>query len=149
MSIEYTVVNDEGRVMSAGMSDNPLRMGFFIDKPTVARPDMHVIINKGMQQDDVWWNGTAFLKRPDFDATNKFTNELDWIADGVDEITYGPALPNPTKVTVTCSSFLFIPVDPIMVTDGQLEMTATLPGVYKIKLESFPYLDKTIEVVAL
>ena len=151
MAIEYTIVdniNQVGRVLSSGTTDNPARMGYKIDAPTVLRPEIKVIVGQGMRDDDVWWNGTAFVLRPSLDATNKFTNENDWVADGVDEITYGPNLPNPTKVTIACDSYLFIPIAPVTVTDGQLEMTATLKGTYKLTLEAFPYLDKVIEVKA-
>lgn len=48
-------------------------------------------------------------------------------------------LPNPTTVVVEDTEF--------EVTDGSAELEFEFPGIYTVTLKSFPYLDKSIQVV--
>jgi hypothetical protein len=49
-------------------------------------------------------------------------------------------VPNPSTVTIASTSEI--------VTDGEFEFTIDLPGIYKVKIESVAYLDKTFTVTA-
>lgn len=84
-----------------------------------------------------------------FDDTNTLTNTGGvWLADGVDSITYGSSLPNPT------SYFMQTDVDGLDglhgdITDGLFELTTEKPGTFNITLSAFPYVDKVITVSAV
>lgn len=64
------------------------------------------------------------------------------LADGVDEATITGL---PTECNVTVSG----PVDgSTPVTNGTFAMTADIPGIYMVKIESWPYLKQEFEIVA-
>jgi hypothetical protein len=52
-------------------------------------------------------------------------------ANGVDQVTCGPGLPNPTAVIVSGAA-----VSAFTVTDGTLELTFDTPGAYRVRLEA-------------
>jgi len=69
------------------------------------------------------------------------TDKVTITANGIDaSITTG--LPNPSYIYINGIR------QGTLITDGVLEFTVDTPGVYKIKIESFPYLDYEFEVTA-
>lgn len=76
------------------------------------------------------------LNRPKM-SVSVTTNSIP--ADGVSEAVIS-GLPNPTTASVNGNE--------VTVTDGTLEFSADLPGVYRIDLKSWPYQDTTVEVTA-
>lgn len=71
-----------------------------------------------------------------------------WNANGVDTISYGSALPNPTYYEIYCSNPEIEYADGT-VTDGTFSLVTNAVGDYRIILRAFPYLDKTIEISAV
>lgn len=92
--------------------------------------------------------GGASVIRPDLDTVCSLTNAGGWTANGTDTITYGSALPNPTKVRVSCDNPRFTQISDASITDGTLTLTTTAAGEYTIMLESFPYATKILTVTA-
>jgi hypothetical protein len=107
-----------------------------VEAPTGIDPEKSYVLNG------------VLTPKPSLDAGSSLSNAGAWKADGVSELTYGPALPNPTKVTISSSSSAFIPPAPFDVTDGTLDLTTIASGEYTITLEAFPYLKKVIRVSA-
>jgi len=77
----------------------------------------------------------------DKSAMSLSTDKITITANGVDaSITTG--LPNPSNIYINRIK------QEISIIDGVLEFTVDTPGIYKIRIESFPYLDYIFEVTA-
>lgn len=97
---------------------------------------------------DWYYVGGVQTARPSLDDICTYTNVGGWEATGIDQVIYGSALPNPATVNIECSEPNFENPGVITVTDGSLELTATLPGKYRISIAAFPYKTKTIVEIA-
>lgn len=98
-----------------------------------------------------WVDGGVITPRADLDSICSLTNAGGWTADGSDLLTYGSSLPDPTHVSIECDNPRFTPIDTVVVTDGELELTATAAGEYTITLttpDHPQYLTKVITATA-
>jgi hypothetical protein len=77
----------------------------------------------------------TFIARPEMGVT---PNKLTIFADGEDLFIL-TGLPTPCTVTVD---------NTYEIDDGEFGFPTTIPGTYKVKVESFPYITKEWEVVA-
>jgi hypothetical protein len=78
----------------------------------------------------------TFVARPEMGVT---PNKLTIFADGEDLFIL-TGLPTPCTVTVDNNTY--------EIDDGEFGFPTTIPGTYKVKVESFPYITKEWEVVA-
>ncbi len=90
----------------------------------------------------------AVVAKVSLDTICSFTNAGGWLANGVDTISYGTSLPNPTSVEIKCTNPRFTHVPIFNETSGTLTLTTLAAGDYTITLRAFPYLDKIITVTA-
>ncbi|MCX5472702.1 hypothetical protein OSH04_13340 [Alcaligenes sp. A-TC2] len=68
------------------------------------------------------------------DGVAKFRKEMDFIVNG----KILKQLPMPCKVFINQSEY--------QVEDGEVELVFDQPGIYKVKISAWPFLDKEIEI---
>jgi hypothetical protein len=96
---------------------------------------------------DVSGTPTAVAK-PTLDTICSFTNSGGvWTANGTDTISYGSALPNPTKYSIQGPGELNGLTGTI--TDGTITLTTAATGDYTINLKTDFYLLKVITITAV
>ena len=131
----YVVFNDSGLIIRSGSCyPNELWLQAFQASESVLE---HTdLVAFGTHYVDVY-DYFAIKKCPTF---NESTNKLTMVSDGVDSIIIS-GIPIGTVVSVDGENYV--------VDDGIIKLTVKFPGVYKVKLSGFPYLDKIIEVTAI
>lgn len=94
--------------------------------------------NEDSQTED----GQAWIEHDPVDNGKFYVNDGDVIQrPQLQEVVSGTIisnLPNPTTVWVRCDQY--------EVNDGVAELQFSLPGIYSVRLVSFPYQEKTVEV---
>lgn len=69
-------------------------------------------------------------------------------ADGVDSVTLGSGLPNPTIIDIIVPVELGLQSQRIEEESGAFTLTTTIPGSYFVRIEVFPYVTQTFEIIA-
>ena len=142
MTTQFIVANTTGAIVRFGYakaSDVALQAGAGETAYTItatARPDTHYVL------------AGVVTAKVSLDTICSLTNVGGWLANGVDTISYGTALPNPTTMTMVCSNPRFKSISSATVTDGTITLTTTAIGTYIITIDAFPYLTKVITVAA-
>lgn len=94
------------------------------------------VVEEGEFTSDYYHDGTAPVLRPDNPSTLDKTNIQ---SNSTDTATISN-IPSPADVFINGKRY--------EVTDGVLEFTTDTPGSYRIRVQSFPYLDKEFTVNA-
>jgi len=126
----YIVYNTQGEI---------LRTGYCPDEMVDIQAQVGELVIEGIANDVTQYmlNDTT----TDKSVMSLSTDKITITANGIDaSITTG--LPNPSYIYINGIR------QAIVIIDGVLEFTVNTPGIYKIRIESFPYLDYEFEVTA-
>ncbi len=122
---------------------NRIYSGVNFDQTGAGEAELNILEKNWHQYDDLthYVSGGAIIARPDNTAS---IDKLAISADAVDAATISN-ISNPSTVTVTAPDGS---IQSFNETDGEFVLTSDTLGVFKIKIESFPQLDKVFEIVA-
>lgn len=136
MSVPYTLFDDDGKIIRTGVAmDEQQALGQAMGGGTV-------VLSASSPVSDYVNAGTVTARGPmNVSGTLTAADKSTITADGSDVLTISP-VPNGAVVIISVPANSGIEnTPPTTVTDGEVEITTTVPGTYKIRIQFSNFAD--------
>lgn len=138
----FLVHDDEGRISQANQVYQPKGYAELLSEHGM----QHIALDvKGVVPiDDYYILKSEVTRRPEMEL--RVSKDL--IAAGETDSAVIRGIPRGSRFSVVVEGFEALPLMNEIIQDTVLEFSAPTPGIYKITFEKFPYMVRTVRVVA-